>query len=135
MRARVALAIAAAAAVAAGCGDDGARNASVPPGCERAAPASGQKLPRELPRPAVEPIAHARSADGQAIVQGFVARLPGQAIADIERRPGMRVLAREDEGADAELTVTDGHSRTAYKLVKACARGSRFTAVIVPEPR
>lgn len=130
------MALAALAAIVAGCGSAAQRSAAVPAGCEGVAPRTAQALPRELPRPAVEPMAsEARSADGQSIVQGFVARLPGQAIAEIARRPGMRVLFREDEGNDAELTVTDGRSRTAYKLVKACQAGSRFTAVIVPEPR
>ena len=125
------------AVVLGGCGSDGERlTAAVPAGCEAAAPKTTQALPRELPRPSVEPIAaESRSSDGMSIVQGFVARLPGEVLTDITRRPGLRVIASEDEGSDAELTVTDGRRRTAYKLVRACAEGSRFTAVMVPELR
>jgi hypothetical protein len=124
------------AAALAGCGSTGEATTAVPPGCESVAPKVAHALPRELPRPSVDPIAaEARSVDGTSIVQGFVARLPSQVLTEITRRPGLRVLASEDEGNDAELTVSDGRSRTAYKLVRACAHGSRFTAVIVPEVR
>ena len=132
---RRAAVIVAAAAVLGGCGSDGPSGvAGVPAGCEAVAPKVAQALPAALPRPSVEPIAsESRTSDGTSIVQGFVARLPSDVVTDITRRPGLRVIASEDEGNDAELTVTDGHQRTAYKLVRACTAGSRFTAVMVPE--
>jgi len=138
VRRQVACALLIATGALAACGDDDdeAAASKVPRGCEKAASGTPQELPAELPRPAVDPIAlQSRSGGEQSIVEGFVARTPSQAIADIEHRPGLKVLFREDEGNDAELTVTDGRTRTAYKLVKACSAGSRFTAVMVPEPR
>ena len=137
MRAPAASAVLA-ALLAAGCGSagDGPVRAAVPPDCETVAPTAGHALPRDLPRPRGTVLAsEARTAGEQAIVQGFVARTPSAARADLTQRAGLRVLFSEDDGADAEVTVTDGRHRTAYKLVRACPSGSRFTAVMVPEPR
>jgi hypothetical protein len=134
---RTAALAATACALLAGCGSGGAAGpgASVPPGCETAAPDAAQALPASLPRPSGQMMAaETRSAEGTSIVQGFVGRLPSEVLRDLVGRPGLRVLDFEDEGNDAELTVTDGRTRTAYKLVRACATGSRFTAVMVPEP-
>ena len=137
---RAAAALALAAAVAAGCGDDdedkeSASAADVPADCASAAPKESKEIPDELPRPdGTLLVAEARTSDKTTIVQGFVARSPSDARSDLEHADGVRVLDSEDEGNDAEITVSDGKNRTAYKLVRACASGSRFTAVIVPEP-
>ena len=123
----------------AGCGDgkddQSIATAKVPAGCESAAPKQTQELPSELRRPAGNVLVETVRKDGDSkIVEGFVDTSPSAAVADLARQTELKILDQEDEGEDAEITISDGSNRIAYKLVKACEASSRFTAVIVAEP-
>jgi hypothetical protein len=119
-----------------GCGDDDEQRATAaktPPGCEAAVPKAPKELPDGFPRPSAEVVATSRASDTGTVVDGFVAALPGDVVDDLAGKGELNVLFQEDEGDDAEVTVSDGRHRTAFKLVKACAGGSRFSAVVAAE--
>jgi len=109
--------------------------AGVPVECARAVPVRPLDLPAGFPRPKGTILAEPAQGDNRLRqVRGFVTRLPGDAIADIGRTPGAKVIDSEDEGFDAEVTISAAGRRTFFKFVKVCEAGSRFTAQQVPEP-
>lgn len=120
---------------AAGCRADPEPRAGFPAACGPSVPEAPRPLPATFPQPSGRVLADAPSRSGQILqVTGFADRQPNEVVTEIAERPGLTVLAREEEGFDAELTVTDGEHRSILKLVRACAAGSRFTFVQAPEP-
>jgi hypothetical protein len=121
-------------AAVAGCRAEPEPRAGLPAACGPSVPEAPRPLPPSFPRPAGRVLAEAPQRSGRMVqVSGFVTGTPTQAIDSLSADPGATILLREDEGADAELTTSDGRARTAWKFVVACPAGSRFTAVQAPE--
>src|SRR4051794_37131358 len=134
MTRRRALAALAAAGIIAGCGSD-ERAADVPKGCEKAVPAATRDLPDGFPEPESGLTAGGVDKQGDQLrVNGFAARSPGDATRDLLAADGVKKIDAEDDGDDAEASFTAGDYRYAFKFVEACAGGSTFSAVRVPEP-
>lgn len=143
----------AAAVAAAGCGEpvrppgaggggasgktpeQAAAAAGVPADCALSVPVDARPMPPDFPVPEGKVIAGPAQPSGELLqVTGFVTRSPTQAARDLLRPAGVTKIAYEDEGVDAEVTFSNGRHRVLYKLVRACAAGSRFVALRAPEP-
>lgn len=122
------------AAALTGCRAEPEPRAGLPASCGPSIPPAPRDLPPSFPRPPGRVLAGAPQRSGQTVqVSGFVTGTPTEAIDALSAPRGVEILLREDEGADAELTTSDGRARTAWKFVVACPAGSRFTAVQAPE--
>lgn len=151
MRRNHAVAVLVAAALAGGCGDDGREMPSTPPaatdavlapdgkpvpeGCEKAVPADVVEAPRTLivpagPRLLVESAAVRPDDPDLTIVEGYLEGLPDDLVKAFEGVPRATVIFKESEGVDAEVLLSDRRSRNFWKIVRACAEGSRFTALV-----
>lgn len=73
-------------------------------------------------------------ADGATQVEGFIPMTPSGFLRSVERRRGIRVLFRENEGRESEALLSDGRRRNFWKVLAACPQGSKFVAVIIEEP-
>lgn len=119
----------------AGCRAEPEVRQGFPAACGPSIPENPRPLPATFPRPSGRVLTGEPSRSGQILqVTGFVDRQPDDVVGELAGRPGLEVLAREEERFDAEVTVTDGEHRSIFKLVRACPAGSRFTAVQAPEP-
>lgn len=135
IRRAAACALLLAAAGLAGCREAPPPRAGLPAECAPSVPDAPRTLPASFPQPAGRVLAGAPVTSGQMTqVDGFVEGQPGEVVAALAAQPSLTVIAQEDERVDAELTVSDGEHRSIFKLVRACAAGSRFTAVQAPEP-
>ena len=107
-----------------------------PEGCESAAPDAPVDAPRGLAVPRgsrvlVESVRERPGNERLTIVEGYVEETPDDMVKAFERAPRTKVVFKESEGFEAEVMVRGGGKENFWKVVRACAKGSRFTAVIV----
>ena len=62
-------------------------------------------------------------------VAGYLPMTPPQFLKLFDRDRRLGILFRENELRDAEMMVTDGRTRSFWKLTQACPEGSRFTVL------
>jgi len=144
----------AAALAAAGCGDDDTRPSrdagavvtptatpaatSSPEGCEAAIPDAPVRAPRGLivPRGSRVLVKSVRARPGDerlTIVEGYIEEIPDDLIEVFEAVPRTKLIFKESEGFEAEVMLRGGGKENFWKAIRACEKGSRFTAVIVAD--
>ena len=130
-----ALAIVLAAALLAGCGgadDDAAprETAATEAGpCEFARPKQVLDAPESLIVPDGIEVEEVTPLPPNQKVAGYLPMTPSQFLAVFDRDRRLGILFRENERRDAEMMVTDGRTRSFWKLTQACPEGSRFTVL------
>lgn len=108
--------------------------AGLPPCPDTSSPSATTALPRDVPLPPAAEVANA-SADGSLVsVQGTAARTPVEIMVDYLGRPGLEVVAAEDEVFESEVLLVEGDLRVFVKSQATCARGSAFVLFASTDP-
>ena len=125
-----------AAALLAGCGDDapegdGGRQDAVIEGgpCDLARPKTTIDPPKSLIVPDGIEVEEVSPLPPNQKVAGYLPMTPSQFLKVFDRDRRLGILFRENELRDAEMMVTDGRTRSFWKLTQACPEGSRFTVL------
>lgn len=100
------------------------------------APASATPRPdaADLPLPPAATVAGVSDDGPLRSAQGTSARTPVEIMVDYLRRPGVEVVAAEDEVFESEVLLVDGDLRVFVKSQATCARGSAFVLFASTDP-
>ena len=104
------------------------------PACPTASPAANAESPPEVPLPSAATVVKAGADGSLQSVQGTVARTPVEVMVDYLRRPGIEVVAAEDEVFESEVLLLAGDLRVFVKAQATCARGSAFVLFASTDP-
>ena len=105
------------------------------PACPTASPApDAVSPPPEVPLPPAATVVKAGADGSLQSVQGTAARTPVEVMVDYLRRPGIEVVAAEDEVFESEVLLVDGDLRVFVKSQATCDRGSAFVLFASTDP-
>ncbi len=102
--------------------------------CPDTTPSSAATPSEDLPLPPAATVANASIDGSLQSVQGTAARTPVEIMVDYLRRPGLEVVAAEDEVFESEVLLVDGDLRVFVKSQATCARGSAFVLFASTDP-
>ncbi len=104
------------------------------PTCDEAPEAGPVAAPQGLFLPNGAVVTEVEDIGPITSVLAWVPMTPSQARRAYEGADGYEIVMREDEGYDAEVTVTDGAARSFVEIVAICDQASTINIVTSAEP-